>query len=66
MKIFTKPVRFSRIDPLGDGLRELIFAEQQESQAISLDDEIDEDVLLEYWKSIETDSTEIFGVKLED
>jgi hypothetical protein len=47
-------ISFPKIDPLGDGLREEIIAEQDESQAITLDD-IDEGTLSSYWKNVEQD-----------
>jgi len=53
MSLFHK-ITFAQIDPLGGGLDEEIALEQQENEAISLDDP-SEDELTEYWNSVETD-----------
>jgi len=53
MSLFHK-VAFAEIDPLGGGLDEEIALEQQESEAISLEDP-SEDELTQYWNSVESD-----------
>lgn len=47
-------ITFPKIDPLGDGLREEILAEQQESEAMTLE-EVDAGTLSSYWQSVEDD-----------
>lgn len=47
-------ISFHPVDPLGDGLREEIVAEQQESEAIDLE-EIDEQGLSQFWGEVEED-----------
>lgn len=48
-------ISFGKIDPLGDGLREEIQAERLEPEAITLDDGIDANELVERWQAIESD-----------
>lgn len=48
-------VSFKKIDPLDNGLAEEIAAERQESEAIVLDETIDEGELSEYWQTVEKD-----------
>jgi hypothetical protein len=48
-------VSFTPIDPLGDGLREDILAEQAEPEAIILEERPDENDLVDYLKSITDD-----------
>lgn len=48
-------VSFQPIDPLGDGLREEIAAEQQEPEAITSLDDIDGQELARVWGDIEED-----------
>ncbi|MDN5274147.1 MAG: hypothetical protein JWP06_48 [Candidatus Saccharibacteria bacterium] len=49
-------VSFRPIDPLGDGLREEIAAEQQESDAIEgLEEGLDEQELSAFWTDVEKD-----------
>lgn len=55
MSLFGRKISFSQIDPLGNGLREEIAEERLESDAITLEDGVDEGQLSEYWKSVETD-----------
>lgn len=56
MKLFTKQqLAFEPIDPLGDGLREAIEAEQRESEAIMLQDENLGDSLQYAWEEISHD-----------
>jgi len=47
-------ISFKQIDPLGGGLREEIVAEQQEPEAIRLE-ELDESALSTYWQGVEED-----------
>lgn len=47
-------ISFPKVDPLGDGLREEILAEQQEAEAMTLDD-VDAGTLSAYWQSVEQD-----------
>jgi len=42
-------------DPLGGGLREEIQAEQLETEAITLEEGIDEGALSQYWQGVEQD-----------
>lgn len=46
---------FTPVDPLGDGLREDILAEQSEPEAIDLEKGLDEDNLVDYLSSITAD-----------
>jgi len=55
MSLFGRKISFGQIDPLGDGLGEEIAEEQLESDAITLEEGLDEGQLSEYWKSVETD-----------
>lgn len=48
-------VTFTPIDPLGDGLREDIIAEQSEPDAINLENGLDEGDLVSYLESITAD-----------
>lgn len=51
MSLFHR-ISFNPIDPLGDGLREEIVAEQQEPEAIGdLEDSFDEN----FWTKVEKD-----------
>lgn len=53
---FFHSIAFAEVDPLDDGLREEIAAEQQETEAIgSLDDGVDESALADYWRGVEGD-----------
>lgn len=52
---FFHRISLSQPDPLGGGLREEIAAEQNEPDAISLDDGIDEGALSQYWQGVEQD-----------
>lgn len=53
MQLFHHTVSFKKVDPLGDGLREEIEAEQLEPEAIRLEDDYSE--LSERWQQIEED-----------
>lgn len=55
MPLFKHHVAFKQIDPLGDGLREEIVAEQNENDAITLSENVNEDELTNFWQSVETD-----------
>jgi len=48
-------ISFSKVDPLGDGLREEIQLEQLEPEAITLEERPDEAELEAYWRSVEND-----------
>jgi hypothetical protein len=48
-------ISFSKIDPLGDGLREEIEQEQLEPEAITLEEGVDEGALSESWQEIQQD-----------
>jgi hypothetical protein len=48
-------VTFTAADPLGDGLREEIIAEQAEPDAIDLENGLDEGNLVNYLESITAD-----------
>lgn len=48
-------VTFTTADPLGDGLREDIIAEQSEPDAIDLENGLDEGDLVSYLESITAD-----------
>ena len=53
MTLFHR-ISFPQIDPLGGGLNEEIVQEQQEPEAMTLDDP-SEDELINYWESVESD-----------
>ena len=53
--LFTHHIKFKKIDPLGDGLREEIQAEQLEPEAIRLDEEPTEDQQRDYWDQVQKD-----------
>ncbi len=55
---FLRRVSFSPIDPLGDGLREEIIAEQSEPEHIVLQERLDEGDLANYLESITSDIQE--------
>jgi hypothetical protein len=55
MSLFKHHISFKKIDPLGDGLREEIIAEQTEPDAITLDERVDENQLSQFWQSVEVD-----------
>jgi len=48
-------ISFTQPDPLGDGLREEIVAEQQEPEAITDLSDIDGQELSEFWSDVEKD-----------
>lgn len=47
-------VSFAPVDPLDDGLREEILAEQRDPEAMTLED-VNAESLSEYWQSVEAD-----------
>lgn len=55
MSFLNHQITFKQVDPLGDGLRDDIIAEQLEPEAILLEDGVDEGQLSEYWQSVEKD-----------
>lgn len=52
---FFHHISLPPVDPLGDGLREEIVAEQHEPEAITLEEGIDEGQLTDYWANVEKD-----------
>lgn len=54
MSLFHHSISLSAIDPLADGLNEDIAKEQQEPEAITLED-ISETELENYWTTVESD-----------
>lgn len=55
MSLFHHKIRLSPVDPLGDGLRDDIAAEQAEPEHITLEDGIDADELNQQWNNICSD-----------
>lgn len=55
MPLFKHHIAFNQIDPLGAGLREEIAVEQEDSDAIALEESVDEEKLSNYWQSVEAD-----------
>jgi hypothetical protein len=55
MPLFTHHISFKKIDPLGNGLRDEIVAEQTEPEAITLEEGVDEGQLTNFWQSVEVD-----------
>lgn len=53
--LFHRTITFSKADPLGGGLFEEIEAERLESEAITLDEGLNEGQLEAYWESVERD-----------
>ncbi len=53
--LFHHFISFKPVDPLGDGLREEIEAEQLEPEAITLEEGVNEGALTQYWESVEKD-----------
>ncbi|MDN5819598.1 MAG: hypothetical protein L0H38_02490 [bacterium] len=47
-----KAIEFNPIDPLGDGLREMIEAEQGRPEAIDLHEQLSALALESYWRSV--------------
>lgn len=54
MNIFSKHLKFEPVDPLGDGLREEIQAEQREA-AINLSEDHSSDTTTDFWQNLERD-----------
>ncbi len=55
MLFHSQRIHFSKVDPLGDGLREEIVNEQLEPEAIRLEEGLDENELSHYWQTVEAD-----------
>lgn len=53
--LFHHVISFRRADPLGDGLREEIEAEQLEPEAITLQEGVNEGELEAFWQEVERD-----------
>jgi hypothetical protein len=59
MSLFTHPISFNPIDPLGNGLAEEIAVEQEEPDAIgALEEGVDENELSRFWQSVGADINE--------
>lgn len=54
MSLFHR-IAFQPIDPLGDGLREEIVAEQQEPEAITTLEDVGGEELSAFWSDVEKD-----------
>lgn len=52
---FLKSISFTPIDPIDNGLREEIIAEQQEDEAITLEEGLGEGQSEAFWQSVEED-----------
>lgn len=52
---FLKSISFTPIDPIDNGLREEIIAEQQESEAITLEEGLGEGQSEAFWQNVEKD-----------
>lgn len=50
-----KSIRFNPIDPMDNGLREEIVAEQREPDAITFEEGLDEGQSEAFWKTVEDD-----------
>lgn len=56
MSLFSHHISFKQIDPLGNGLREEIVAEQEEPEAIgALEEGVSEGELSQFWQSVGRD-----------
>ncbi len=53
--LFRRRVSFSKVDPLGGGLREEIAIEREDPSAMTLEEGVDEDQLTEFWQNVESD-----------
>ena len=49
-----KAIEFNPVDPLGDGLREMIEAEQSSGDAIDIHEQLTAYALDSYWRSVDT------------
>lgn len=56
--LFHQPISFSRVDPLANGLSEEIEAEQLETEAITLEEGLNEGEIEAYWQSVQQDIQE--------
>lgn len=52
---FLKSISFTPIDPIDNGLREEIIAEQQEPEAIMLEEGLGEGQSEAFWQNVEED-----------
>lgn len=52
---FLKSISFKPIDPIDNGLREEIIAEQQEPEAIMLEEGLSEGQSEAFWQNVEED-----------
>lgn len=52
---FLKSISFKPIDPIDNGLREEIIAEQQEPEAIMLEEGLGEGQSEAFWQNVEED-----------
>lgn len=55
MLFHSQHIKFSKVDPLGDGLGDDIAQEQLEPEAITLEEGVDAQQLSQFWQSVETD-----------
>lgn len=55
MRLFSSPIRFNPVDPLGAGLAEAIARERAEPERIELTEHIDAGELLRQWEAIHRD-----------
>jgi hypothetical protein len=49
LQLFHRSLSFSKVDPLGGGLSEEIAAEQAETDAITLEETLDGQLIAEQW-----------------
>ena len=54
-QLLHRRISFSKVDPLGGGLREEIAVEQQDPNSMMLEEGIDEGQLSEFWQNVEAD-----------
>jgi len=52
LRFLRHHIALGKVDPLGDGLREMIQAEQTEPEAITLEETPDGQHLSEQWQSV--------------
>jgi len=56
ISLFKPRIHFNAIDPEGDGLREMVTSEKLEPEAITLDDDLNEEgQLMAFWQDVESD-----------
>lgn len=51
-----KAIEFNPIDPLGDGLREMIESERASEDAFDIHEQLTAHALDSYWRSVDTSS----------